>query len=445
VTSVDEHQVKSLAAEAYVYGYPLVADVMGAIMITDRGYGPMKPAPLNDFAHAVQLAEPEDKFVTVNNDTIYNIATVDLSGGPLVLHVPDTGGRYYVLQFVDAWSNNFAYVGKRATGTTAAKFLLTPQGWDGEVGEGMRRIDAPTRVFSIVGRIAVDGAEDLPAVHALQAKFTLRPLGEAGKLAGIPRPDGSLPEHLRFFDAMRLWIQAFPPPAAERDDAARFEPLGVFATDPPYGDVDADFSRALGHGLAAGKQKIEALSKAKPGGGGWNATRHMFDYNLDHLELGTIDDPEWKIGDRQEAIVMRAVAARAALWGNHAYEALYAFTYTDADGKQLNGADRYELRLEAPLPVDGFWSLTMYDMPDYYLVANPIGRYSIGDRTRGLRYDDDGSLTITIQHDEPADPTARANWLPAPAGDFRPGLRMYEPRAPLLDGSFALPTVTRVK
>ncbi|MFZ0043668.1 MAG: DUF1214 domain-containing protein [Solirubrobacteraceae bacterium] len=176
---------------------------------------------------------------------------------------------------------------------------------------------------------------------------------------------------------------------------------------------------------------------------GWSATVHLFDYNLDHLELGTIDAPEWKIADRQQAIATRAVAARVGLWGNHAYEALYAFAYTDADGQRLNGSHRYEMQLAEPLPVDAFWSLTMYDTPDDYLVANPIDRYSIGDRTAGLQTSADGSLTIYVQHDRPEDPAQEANWLPAPAGDFRPGLRMYQPREQLLDGSYPLPALQR--
>jgi hypothetical protein len=118
----------------------------------------------------------------------------NLSGGPLVLEVPDTEDRYYVLQFVDAWSNNFAYVGKRTTGTAQARFLLTPQGWDGEADEDLRRIEAPTRVLSIVGRIAVDGAEDLPAVHALQSQ-NLTPWPEGGRAfdlgAAAPGVSGS--------------------------------------------------------------------------------------------------------------------------------------------------------------------------------------------------------------------------------------------------------------
>ena len=117
--------------------------------------------------------------------------------------------------------------------------------------------------------------------------------------------------------------------------------------------------------------------------------------------------------------------------------------YLDSTGQQLTGANTYTLRLDPTPPVHAFWSITMYSTPDFYLCANPIDRYSIGDRTPGLVYDDNGALTITISHAEPADPKARANWLPAPDGDFRPGMRMYEPQQSVLDQSYVLPPITR--
>jgi hypothetical protein len=175
---------------------------------------------------------------------------------------------------------------------------------------------------------------------------------------------------------------------------------------------------------------------------GWNSAMHAFDYNLDHLGPGTLDSPDWKIEDRVQAYATRAAAARGGLWGNHGYEATYAMAWTDADGDPLDGANRYELRLSPPPPVDAFWSLTMYDATDFYLVANAIDRYSIGDRTPGLATGADGSVTISVQRDEPDD-DRRANWLPTPDGRFRPLMRMYQPRPEVLDGDYVLPAFTK--
>jgi Protein of unknown function (DUF1254) len=133
-------------------------------------------APYNNFAYARRLLGPETKFVSPNNDTLYVVGQCGVRQGPLVLHVPDTHDRYYVLQFIDAWTNNFAYIGRRATGIAEAEYLLTDRDYKGPVPDGMTIVDAPTGVFTIGGRVQVDGEGDLPAVHALQDQFTLSPL-----------------------------------------------------------------------------------------------------------------------------------------------------------------------------------------------------------------------------------------------------------------------------
>jgi hypothetical protein len=426
----------ALAADAYIYGFPLVFDLQ---MVGGQAeMGMIQPAPFNTFSHASRLAGPDDRFVSINNDTIYSIAQVDVSGGPVLLQVPDTAGLYYVLQFVDAWTNNFAYVGRRATGTTAGSFLLTPPGWQGNAPSGARVIEFPTTVATIVGRWACDGPDDLPAVRALQDLLVLEPQG--GSAAGFPAP-AAVPGELAFFEQMRTWMQAFPPSAADQAYQQRFASLGLLDPESRYADCPPDLARALSAGADAAKQKIEA---ALTGGGlapvvnGWTLTFHMFDYNLDHLGLGTIDDPAWKVADREASYLARALAARGGLWGNHGYEAAYPATYTDADGDQLDGRHRYTLTFDQDPPVDAFWSITMYDLPDFYLVANPIGRYSIGDRTPGLRRDSDGSLTIVIQHDPPAD---TSNWLPAPDAPFRPLMRLYQPQPAILDGTYKIPAI----
>jgi hypothetical protein len=445
----DAEQIKD-AAEAYIYGYPLVYDLREVVESVEGGGSLPIQAPYNAFAYARRLLGPETKFVSPNNDTLYLIAQCDVRRGPVALQVPDTQDRYYVLQFVDAWTNNFAYIGRRATGTAEAEFLLADSDYQGEVPDGMTVLRAPTGVFTIVGRVQVDGEDDLPAVHALQDQFTLTPLsaGTGGaapeQVAGVPEPDARVPEDLRWWEQFRVALAAFPPPAGDASFVALAERFGVTAAQSPYVDPDPGFAELLVAGQQAGQAKIEEL--AGSGGdavGGWNSAVHMFDYNLDRLGLGTIDAPEWKIDDRAKAYVTRAVAARAGLWGNHGYEADYAFAWVDDNGQPLDGSNRYELRLASPPPVDAFWSLTMYDVPDFYLVANPIDRYSIGDRTPGLQTGDDGSVTITMQKDSPG-PDKESNWLPTPQGRFRPILRMYQPQKTILDGTYVLPAIRKV-
>jgi len=446
-------QLTELATEAYVVGFPLVFDLEQVVRFAEDGVGAIAPTPFNTFGHARELAGPDDEFVSINNDTVYSIAQVDLGGGPVRLSVPEAGERYYVLQFVEACSNNFAYLGTRATGGAAAEFLLLPPDADSEGDTGtdvdadaaVRTIRFPTRVATIVGRWAVDGADDLPAVRALQDALTLTPLtADAASPEGVPAVGPSEGEALDFFEKLRVWSQAFPP--AERDRAAleSYAPLGLVS---PYtiAEQPEGVREALVAGYTLGK---EALQSALRTSGAlvdhWLVNLHVFDYNLDFFELGAIDAPEWKLSEPRTRYAQRAAAALGGLWGNHAYEAAYFMTYEDADGQPLNGEHTYRLRLSPTPPVKAFWSLTMYDLPRYYLVRNPIDRYSVGDRTRGLVYDDDGGLTITMSAARPDDEKAAANWLPAPAGGFRPVLRLYLPGDDVLDGQYAIPAIERI-
>jgi hypothetical protein len=438
----DAADLAALAAEAYIYGFPLVFDLGEVDRFARKGMGSVPATAFNSFGHAAQLATPADTFVSINNDTIYSIAQVDVGGGPVRLDVPDAGDRYYVLQFVDAWTNNFAYVGHRATGTAAGSFLLVAPGWDGDAArDGATVIRCPTAMVSIVGRWAVDGEDDLPAVRALQAGLRLTPTAPGN---GLPEPEAVEGEELAFFERLRVCMQAFPPSKRDRAYQERFGPLGLLDAASPFTDPGTPVAAAARTGHAAGRQRMEDALKhsSSPRQNGWQLTYHVFDYNLDFFEVGALDEPQWKLPDGPGRYLERAVAARAGLWGNHGYEAAYAMVYDDGDGQPLDGAHRYTLRFDALPPTRAFWSVTMYATPDFFLVDNPIDRYSIGDRTPGLRRGEDGSLTLLLQHDEPEDPAERANWLPTPIGPFRPILRMYEPDAAVFDGRYELPPIT---
>jgi len=318
----------ALAADAYVYGFPLVFDLQAVGGFTREGMGSLAAASFNSFSHASKLAGPQDRFVSINNDTIYSIAQVDVSGGPVLLRVPDTAGRYYVLQFVDAWTNNFAYVGRRATGTAAGSFLLVPPGWKPDAPDGAGVIEFPTNVATIVGRWACDGLADLDAVQALQSGLSLEPYGTPAPPVGLPAP-AAVPAELAFFEQMRAWMQAFPPSGPDRAYQQRFAPLGLLGPATPYTDCPPGLAEALTVGADAAKQQMDAALTAgglAPVVNGWTLTFHIFDYNLDHLGPGTIDDPAWKITNRDTSYLARALAARAGRWGNHGYEAAYPLT-----------------------------------------------------------------------------------------------------------------------
>jgi hypothetical protein len=437
----------AIAAQTWIYGYPMVYG-LGEIDKIPKGEATMfagRAVAWNTFGYVRELIDPATEFVSPNNDTLYVIAACDVGNGPLVLDVPDVGDRYYVLQFVDAWTNNFAYVGKRATGTAAGTFLLVGPGEaDVSVPENMTLIEAPTNVFVIVGRLQVNGEPDLPTVHALQDRFTLAPLDQQSAPVGIPSPAAGVPDELHFWERLRLCIAAYPPPAEDAEFIAAAGTLGLLDVESPYLDPDPDLAAVLIAGAQQGDALIEGLAGGSNDPTGWSTAKHMFDYNLDRCGLGTIDTPEWKIDDRKTAYVTRAVIARAGLWGNHGYEACYDFVWTDENGDKLDGINDYEVTFSPPPPVSAFWSLTMYSTPHFYLVANPIDRYSIGDRTAGLQYASDGSVTIYMQQQSPG-PDRESNWLPTPPAAFRPILRTYGPSEAILDDSYQLPQVRRTR
>jgi hypothetical protein len=445
----------SLAAEANLYGYPLVYNLE---MMVGHAAGRFPTgAPVNTFGHAKALLGPEVEFVAPNNDTLYSNMMGDVTKEPLVLRLPGTSGRYYVMQFVDAWTNNFAYLGRRATGTDEGLFLLAGPDWEGEVPEGMTLVQSPTNAFAIVGRVAVEGESDIPNVLAIQENMWLSPLSLYPERPGPSQRelgdwnlapfDERVGDELKFWEQMRAGMKLFPSPAAEQAYIQKFEPLGLLEDESPYVNPDPQLAETLKAGAAEFTEflKIAISPEAqviKPVNG-WMIPLHIFDYNLDNFRIGAIDAPKWKIQDRGQAFLMRAVAARVGLWGNHAYEAAYPTADLDGNGDQLVGEHQYVLHLEELPPVDAFWSLTMYRPPEFYLVANPINRYSIGDRTPGLTYNDDGSLDIYIQKDSPG-PEKESNWLPAPEGPFRVAMRMYQPREAVLDGSYVVPPIRRV-
>jgi hypothetical protein len=436
----------TLASEAYLYGYPLVYNLDELVKFPDGSSTilPGRVLPYNQFGLARELLTPEAKFVTPNYDTLYLVAAADVGNGPLVLSVPDTDDRYYGLQFIDAWTNNFAYVGRRPTGTAAGRFLLTPTGYRGQVPDGIPVIEAPSRVFVILGRIQVDGVDDLPATHALQDQFSLRPLEpSATPVAGIPTPATGVAADLLFWEKFRVALAAFPPPAADAEFLAVCAGFGLTDGESPFVDPDPALHAVL---VEAEKQAGALLEQFSTTlitmVDGWASALHAFDYNLDRGGPGTIDTPEWKIADRTTAYVTRAVAARMGLWGNQGFEADYEILWQDGGGEFLDGSHTYELTLSPPPPVEAFWSLTMYDVPNYHLVANPTDRYSIGDRTPGLAFGKDGSVTLFLQHHSPG-PDKESNWLPTPPGRFRPVLRAYQPGPAILDGTYRLPGVVR--
>jgi len=384
----------------------------------------------NAWVHTRELLGPQHRHVvTPNNDTLYSSFWLDLSGGPLLLHVPDVRERYYVLGVLDCYTNPFGYIGTRTTGNAAGTFLLHGPDWHGDVPPGVHALRSPTNMAWMIGRLLVKGADDLAEAIELQNQFELAPLD--GTQARVPslidaglQPGDRPSDPALFVRVVNRVLAENPPPASERATVARFAACGIG----PECDANA-LTDAQRNAIAqAIVQRTRELGESQPSalGGGWFLP----------VEVGESFGTHYRV---------RAQVALNYIGALGIEEAMYVVADRDAVDAPLDGQHTYVLHFPADgLPqTDCFWSLTAYDKASCMLVENAIGRYSLGDRTAGLRYDDDGGLRIAVSASEPRDPVLRANWLPAPQGRFYLALRLYVPGSAHLTRTFAYPPIER--
>jgi len=368
---------------------------------------------VNQFTHTHRKLGPEDReVVSPNNDTVYSNAWLDLSQGPVLIESADMGDRYWTLGLLDAWTNPFAYIGRRTTGNRRQRTLVHGPGWHGPLPSGVSQvIAAPGDDVWLIGRILVDdSAADLEAVRALQAQLSMSRLdGSDAAMRVDTWLDGrsmAVPPAALYATTIDAALRRNPPPAGE-SLAWPLDPQAIEAHLPIVFD------------------ELRHQDQPHQLGNGWGLPVAV--------RTGWGDD-----------VQTRARVARNLIGALGIDEAMYPTAEVDADGQPLDGTHAYELRF-APGSgprVGAFWSLTMYRRSDCLFVANPIGRYSIGDRTPGLRADADGGLTIRMQA---TDPGAAHNWLPTPAGElFYLVLRLYQPAAEHLEFRFAYPPLRRL-
>jgi hypothetical protein len=439
MTSTAQGAASETAANAFIFGFPLVLmDVTRAVLTnTPRPTG--KQAPVNQFGHLRKFPDAEFRdVVSPNADTLYSSAWLDLSTEPMVLTVPDSGGRYYLLPMLSGWTDVFASPGTRTTGDGARSFAITGPGWHGEVPPELHTIDAPTSMVWVIGRTQTNGTADYAAVHEFQDGLSLVPLSawgtdyrppvdvplEPGVDTGTPpvtQVTGMDPE--AFFDRLARLMTANPPAPADAPVMATFESIGLVpgAYAPPP-ELAEEIAAGARHGLdsllASATQPISFTPE------GWQQLRGLGSY-----------------GTRYG---MRALIALVGLGANLDDDALYPHATVDGEGHPLTGAHDYRIRFaagETP-PAEAFWSLTMYDS-QHFFIQNPIDRYAISDRD-DLTVNDDGSIDIWIQHSSPG-PEREANWLPAPSGPFNVFLRVYRPGERILSGNWRPPAITRVR
>lgn len=434
----------ALARDAYLYAYPIVSMdyTMRQVTNVPNDKTVNMRAPLNQFAHARAYPNADEKdVVRFNFDTLYSFAWLDLRKEPIILSVPDMAGRYYLLPMLDMWTDVFSVVGTRTTGSKAGTYAIVAPNWSGKLLDGMTRIVAPTSGVWILGRTQTNGPADYDAVHKVQDGYKLVPLSQWGKAAPSPKNapvdaafDNKTPplvqvnnlDGVAMLTRLAELMVKYPPHPNDYPILFRLRQLGIQPGKPlDVSKFDAQTKDIINK---AGKDALAAMpaqmKTMTPNVNGWNVGReHMGAYGVAY---------RW-----------RALIALGGLGANLAEDAIYPVAFVDGDGNVMTGANKYIIHFDKGQtpPADAFWSITMYDKEGFQ-VPNVLNRFAIGDRDK-LTFNPDGSLDIYLQADSPGK-DKESNWLPAPKDEFQPTMRIYSPRAEVLDGRWSPPPIRKV-
>lgn len=432
-----------LATDAFIFGYPLVTMEMTRRIMTNVAEPVGTRAPMGQIIKLRNYPDASFKDVTAPNaDTLYTTAFFDVGKEPWVLSVPDMKDRYFLLPMLDGWTTVFQVPGKRTTGTGAQTYAITGPGWKGTLPEGVKEYKSSTNIVWLLGRIYCTGTpEDYAAVHKLQDEFKLVPLSAYGKpytppagkadpaidMKAAVRDQVNRMDAVAYFTLLCELMKTNPPSEADAAQLARFASIGIVPGQSfDASKLKADFAKRIPD-IAFDRIMLQfKINKAITQQNGWAFTTKTGIYGTDYL--------------------MRALITAIGLGANRPQDAVYPTSKADADGLKYNGANKYVMRFpkgHLP-PVEGFWSLTMYD-DKYFFVNNPLNRYSVSAR-QNLQTNPDGSTDLYIQKDSPGK-DKESNWLPAPAGDFILMLRMYWPNETdpsIINGSWTIPAARKL-
>ncbi len=427
----------ALGLQAFIYGFPYMYSAQTRWKWVTQPRNPqfVPYAAVNHFWHAQHVVDATyQDGGCPNNDALYSIAWVDVTHEPVILSVPDTHDRYYTFQLAALFSDNFASVGRRTTGTKPGHYAIIGTHWQGELPAGVQALPtSPTPWVLVLGRTLVEGVEDEPNVHRLQEQYHLTPLSLYGTNHEVPERRDVLAPGDPQQDPLAPWkllnaVLAENPPLARHDQLMKqFATIGI-GPDLDVTQQDEVTKQNLVRAALTGMQLLKQYFLS----GSSTTLVHGWRY------------PTRKIGRAGDDFLLRAAGqSLAGIAALDPEEAVYLVNFTDESGEKLTGKHRYELHFAAGQepPVDAFWSLTMY--ANYNLVPNPHNRYSIGDRTKGVQRDAEGGLTIYIQHESPGK-DKESNWLPAPQGEFFVVLRLYQPRAEVIEAIWEGPPLKKV-
>ena len=442
--SLHTEEAIRIAVDAYIYGYPLVTFDMARRQQTNVAMPDGEHAPMGQMIKMRGYPAVDNHCCAAPNaDTLYTIAWLDVGDEPWVFSIPDMGDRYFMMPMLDGFSEVFHVASTTTTGSGAQKYAITGPGWSGTLPEGVTRVDSPTAMVWILGRIYCTGTrEDYAAVHALQDQYSVVPLRAYGK--PYTPPPGTVDGGFDMKTGVRAQVNALgvytyldylatllvtnPPKAQDAAIVSRLAQIGIVPgksfDGSALGALDRKAIEAVPK-LALAKMALH-LKQQKRTNGWLYFTAGVGNWGTDYLlrGMGNLIGPGW----------------------NRPQDAVYPLSQEDAGGADYDGAKHsYVMRFDKGMlpPVAAFWSLTLYDK-DFFFAPNAIDRYALSQRDK-LVTSADGSVDLYIQAESPG-ADKEANWLPAPRGKFQLVLRMYGPtQSPpsIVDGSWTPPTVRK--
>lgn len=444
-TTLTPAYVQALGRVAYLWGWPLVNSHnrrAASLQVPEPGLngGVLPVAPVGRLSMLSDYIKPDQNFVTcTNQDVVYGAGTLALDKEPTVFQVPDFGDRFWVYAIYDARTDEFSQIGK-AYGTKPGFYLIVGPNWNGATPPGITAVlRSSTEMAFIAPRVFRDDTpKDLKAIQPLINQINFYPLSEFdgkmkvkdwSKSPHFPAPqstgagEAKWVDPATYFDQLPEIMKLVPPlPGEEALYAWIGSVLDAAAKDPAL-------KKALQESAAAAESELisplfQWRNNGAPAGNGWNSPLNNARWGTDYLN--------------------RTATAKSNMYENRPEETKYIYTDFDSTNQQLHGQNLYSVTFpkDQTPPVKGFWSVTLYD-EHHFFNKNPLNRYSLGTKSKGLKFNADGSLTLYAGAKSPGK-GKESNWLPAPDGTFSLYIRAYWPEEAILNGGWKPPAVTRV-
>jgi len=446
--SAKRTQMEQLARDAYAFGFPLVLmDTTSKYTAAlSRSSEKQTKVPMYQFYHTRKVRENKlHDVASLDSDMIYSTAWLNLANDPVVLTIPASGQRFYVGGLLQGWSDVFGVVGTRATGNKKQRFLLSGPQWKGETPNGMKPLRSSTNLVWVPIRIYAAGGVEAASARSFQEGLRLTPLSQWGKNRGTARmedidPNVNLRKDSRdqvfsmsadeYYTRLCALMVDNPPAPMDSGFTDKIRSLGIVPTKNfKFGDLPMEAQKALSESVKGAKNYILAHQGSfSPKGrlvNGWTTPVNNPGFGTDYYG--------------------RAYQAYVGLGVLPPQDAVFPIAYEDHMGQQLMGENSYKITFEQGKlpPVNGFWSITMFQLPDVSLVDNVIRRYSLGQYNR-MKYNQDGSLTIYVQPNSPGK-DKESNWLPSGKGNYQLTMKMYWPKKEVLEGRWTPPVIERVQ